>query len=443
MTAESRFDRQLPAILEDLYVGPSPDYRDEVLAAATRTGQRPAWAFPGRWIPMADFAGRLSAPVRFPFRTVAVALVIIALILAGALIYTGSRPRLPAPFGPAANGLVAYTQGVDIYTYDPRTAQSRVLVKGAAQYGFGRYGFSPDGTKIAYLRGAILGYVPGEGSHVAQDLAIVNADGSGLKQLTPEPLIDSNIVAWSPDGRVIAIDNVVDGKWRISLINTDGSGMKTLAVGMEADSPAWRPPDGNELAFRAAAADGTVHLFAARPDGTGLRVLAGAGTTPATEDWKLGRPVWSPDGSRLAYHAWVDLGHVGSGFRIHVIDAAGFADRSLAAFAAMSDETDPLWSPDGQSLVIMRWGAPEGSGRVAIVPADGHDTGRALGPDLTNGPDGAWQVSWAPDGSQLLAFSNKTLELRSIDPATGNTTTPTWSTTNLPDWQRAAPDHRP
>ena len=56
MTTGSRFDRQLPAILEDLYLGPSPDYRDEVLAAATRSRQRPAWAFPGRWLPMADIA---------------------------------------------------------------------------------------------------------------------------------------------------------------------------------------------------------------------------------------------------------------------------------------------------------------------------------------------------------------------------------------------------
>ncbi len=38
MTTESRFDRQLPAILEDLYLGPSPDYRDEVLAAAPARG---------------------------------------------------------------------------------------------------------------------------------------------------------------------------------------------------------------------------------------------------------------------------------------------------------------------------------------------------------------------------------------------------------------------
>ena len=158
MTTGSRFDRQLPEILEDLYVGPSPDYRDDVLAVATAGRQRPAWTFPGRWIPMADFAGRLSAPVRFPIRSLAVALVVVALIVAGALIYIGSRPRLPAPFGPAANGLVAYSQGSSLYGIDDATGASHVLIMGAAQNGFGWWAFSPDGTKLAYGREAIQGY---------------------------------------------------------------------------------------------------------------------------------------------------------------------------------------------------------------------------------------------------------------------------------------------
>ena len=38
MTAESRFERDLTSILEDLYLGPSPDYRDEAMAAAAARG---------------------------------------------------------------------------------------------------------------------------------------------------------------------------------------------------------------------------------------------------------------------------------------------------------------------------------------------------------------------------------------------------------------------
>src|SRR5690349_19900526 len=51
MTVDARFERELPAILEDLYLGPAPDYRTDVLATAVRVRQRPSWTFPGRWLP--------------------------------------------------------------------------------------------------------------------------------------------------------------------------------------------------------------------------------------------------------------------------------------------------------------------------------------------------------------------------------------------------------
>ena len=66
MTAESRFERDLTSILEDLYLGPSPDYRDEAMAAAVRSRQRPSWTFAGRWIPMADIATKPVIAPRVP-----------------------------------------------------------------------------------------------------------------------------------------------------------------------------------------------------------------------------------------------------------------------------------------------------------------------------------------------------------------------------------------
>ena len=74
MTADSRFERNLPEILEDLYLGPTPDYRNEALAAAARTRQRPSWTFPGRWLPMADIASRPAFAPRIPLRTIGGAL---------------------------------------------------------------------------------------------------------------------------------------------------------------------------------------------------------------------------------------------------------------------------------------------------------------------------------------------------------------------------------
>src|SRR5262249_33466439 len=65
MTSQPRFERNVSALLEDLYLGPSPSYRDDLLAAARRTGQRPAWSFPERWLPV-DIANRRAFAPRYP-----------------------------------------------------------------------------------------------------------------------------------------------------------------------------------------------------------------------------------------------------------------------------------------------------------------------------------------------------------------------------------------
>ena len=134
MTVDERFERNLPTVLTDLYLGPTPDYRDDLLWQTARTSQRSAWSFPGRWLPMADLVTeRVTAP-RVPWRIVGVALVIIALLIAGTVAFVGSQqPKLPPPFGVAHNGLIAFEQAGDIVTLDPKTAATRVLVGGPEQ----------------------------------------------------------------------------------------------------------------------------------------------------------------------------------------------------------------------------------------------------------------------------------------------------------------------
>ena len=111
MTVDRRFERHLPEILEDLYLGPSPMYRDEVLAAAVRPRQRPAWTFPGRWIPM-DVATRVAPSTRLPLRQLGILALIAILVAVAVAVAVGSQQRhLPAPFGPARNGLIPYVSG--------------------------------------------------------------------------------------------------------------------------------------------------------------------------------------------------------------------------------------------------------------------------------------------------------------------------------------------
>ena len=56
MTASTRYERNLPGILDDLSAGPAPEYLDDVFARTGRMRQRPGWTFPERWLPVADIA---------------------------------------------------------------------------------------------------------------------------------------------------------------------------------------------------------------------------------------------------------------------------------------------------------------------------------------------------------------------------------------------------
>ena len=121
MTTQPRSDRHLPEILDGLYLGSTPAYRDDVLATATRSRQRPAWTFPGRWFPMVEIARQPTVVRRVPWRPIAVAVLILLMISAALVAYVGSRSHVPPPFGPARNGLIAYSTGDSAYAADPTT----------------------------------------------------------------------------------------------------------------------------------------------------------------------------------------------------------------------------------------------------------------------------------------------------------------------------------
>jgi len=115
MTSPRRFDEDLPALLAELYLAGTPDYRDDLVRQFAGVRQRPAWAFPGRWLPMELTTARVPT-ARLPMRQLGV-LALIAILLAAALaVYVGThQQKLPPPFGVARNGAFrAYSHGSSI-----------------------------------------------------------------------------------------------------------------------------------------------------------------------------------------------------------------------------------------------------------------------------------------------------------------------------------------
>jgi hypothetical protein len=150
MNDDTRIERQLPQILADLGAGSRPDYTEIILARTAAARQRPGWVFPERWLPMSALSQRMAAAPHVSWRALAV-LALLVLALVSAALYAGSQQRrLPAPFGPADNGLIPYVLHGDLFAGDPITGDSRLLVGGPE--GDALPQFSPDGTRLAFIR---------------------------------------------------------------------------------------------------------------------------------------------------------------------------------------------------------------------------------------------------------------------------------------------------
>ena len=193
MTSFDRFERSLPVLLDELAVPRTPDYFDDILARTAAMRQRPGWSFPERWLPVSAFSGRLAAAPRIPWRLAgAVALLLLA-GLVSLLIAGGRTAHLPAPFGPAANGRIVFTDDRgQIVIGDPTTSQFVIAPVGLGNQ---RPQFAPDGAHLAFLRGITGGNA----------LVVTRADGTGETVISPEPLPPVSFMTWSPDSQQVAV----------------------------------------------------------------------------------------------------------------------------------------------------------------------------------------------------------------------------------------------
>ena len=148
--------------------------------------------------------------------------------------------------------------------------------------------FSPDGTRLLYARDD-----GGSDSATRQDLWVMPVDGGPGVRLT-FGIDDREGRAWSPDGRRIVTQSVENGVGQLFVLNADGSGLTQIThipkgapvfspggifPSMSgAVTPAWSP-DGEWIAF-ASNHEGNYDVYVIRPDGSDLRRMT---NTPQAE----------------------------------------------------------------------------------------------------------------------------------------------------------------
>jgi TolB protein len=122
-------------------------------------------------------------------------------------------------------------------------------------------------------------------------ITIVNADGTGERQVTPESdpneFVYYESPTWSPDGSRLAFTkNSV-----LHVISADGTGLTALPNEDLASNPSWSP-DGQRIAYASGDPVGEIHLR--NPDGSNFARVTVA--SPGTFDFW---PRWAPDSRRL------------------------------------------------------------------------------------------------------------------------------------------------
>ncbi len=433
MTSPRRFEQDVPVLLAELYLAGTPDYRDDLVRLVAGTRQRHAWTFPGRWLPLELTTARVPT-TRLPMRQLGVLALIAILVAAMLAAYIGThQQKLPPPFGVARNGAMLYGSGGDIYRLDPATGLSTALVTGPETDQIAMY--SRDGTRFAFFRQT--GTTP-----TTYQVVVANADGTGQRVISTDPITFDYSINWSADGRSIILDDI---HGHVTRLDTVGNAPpEKISYPDVRDIIAFRPPDEGELLFRTVTADGW-SLRIMDTDGTRPRPVFPSGGTSLREDDYSGYQ-WSPDGSKIAFRMHPDLSDE---FRIYIVNADGTGLHRLTMETGIECECDMFWSPDSTQIAFNRWrfDASTSEWRVRPVGIVSVDEGivRDIGPqpgdegaEFTFSPDGA-SIMWLPRRSPDSIGTTKDEPLL-LDVAGGSSRTISVPVDAPPDWQRLARD---
>jgi Tol biopolymer transport system component len=245
----------------------------------------------------------------------------------------------------------------------------------------------------------------------AGDIWIADADGSNPIKLTTHPASDRS-PRWSPDGTEIAFSSNRDGDFEIFVIEAGGSGQRqvTFNTGAQDRLPSWSA-DGAQIVYD----KNFTEIYATNADGGGAERKLADGFVPGTSP-RGGKVVFS-DGGLATVHLdgsgrrqvtdGPDLGADWSPRENELVfTRATETDRDVfvvhsngTGLARVTDTPDrfefaPVWSPDGTRIAFVGCPAPgvPGACHLYVTGRDGGGEKQVV--PAVSGGEGA--VDWQP-----------------------------------------------
>jgi hypothetical protein len=221
-----------------------------------------------------------------------------------------------------------------VLTHRDGSGEARNLAQGMAVAELTAHAWSPDSRQIAFRR------LNESDDHY--HIFVVNADGTGMRQLTAGATNDIG-PQWSPDGNTIAflsypnaVNSALSGQHLLTVVPAQGGQPRGIAS--PADLTFQWVPGGNELVFMEVA-DGHQQIAARNPDTSAQRTIV-------REEVDLLDAALSPDGSQIAYYRYSCCPTYN--FQLVVRDF-----RSGKITQVGDGLETPLWSPDGQFIAVI------------------------------------------------------------------------------------------
>lgn len=268
----------------------------------------------------------------------------------------------------AAQGKIAFVSNRDgnneIYVMDDNGTNQQRLTNNSVE------DFSPsisrDGSKIVFQSGS---------ASTSFNIYVINIDGSGLTALTSGSGFNVG-PSFSPDGsKILFTASRGSAGYQVYVMDANGSNQTSLTSGADNYAGSFNH-DGTKIVF-SSTRNGSSEIFVMDANGLNQTKL----TDNNNDQFVDGEPEFSPDGSKIVFHA------IRGGGNLEVFTMMANGDALTQLTDTLAPNQNPSFSPDGSKIIFDS--NRDGDIELYVMNANGTNPSR-----LTTSPGFDWQASW-------------------------------------------------